>query len=344
MQDRVPLYPGRVKMTPVAGQANTYDMTRADQPTQEGTPINKAALLKDETAAMFGLGSDAVPDDAFRVLSSKASRDIAHFRYLEFLTSGNWKAPNNILNNKIHVLCCGGGGGGRGGGGGGGHISEGDIIVTPNQVYPIVIGAGGKGTNVGDSEDDYPNADNGGASSAFNIIANGGSGGKYNDGGDGGTGGGADGGGNGGNATYGGGGGGVIAGNGGTYGGGGGGDTGGNGGTYGGNGGGTHVAGSDGTLGVGFPTFFPFDFQQSGGFGGPTGESSGAAGGGGGGYGGNGGGGHDSSSWQPDPVHKGVRGGGGGGGYSSSKSLLRGNDGGSGVVAIWYYVTEEESE
>ena len=68
MQDRVSLYPGRVKMTPVAGQANTYDMTRADQPTQEGTPINKAALLKDETAAMFGLGSDAMPDDVFLLL------------------------------------------------------------------------------------------------------------------------------------------------------------------------------------------------------------------------------------------------------------------------------------
>ena len=69
MQDRVPLYPGRVTMTPVAGQANTYDMTRADQPTQEGTPINKAALLKDTTAAMLDLGADAVPDDALKILS-----------------------------------------------------------------------------------------------------------------------------------------------------------------------------------------------------------------------------------------------------------------------------------
>ena len=28
--DRIPTYPGRVKMTPVAGQENTYDMVRAD--------------------------------------------------------------------------------------------------------------------------------------------------------------------------------------------------------------------------------------------------------------------------------------------------------------------------
>lgn len=41
--DRVPTYPGRVKMMPVSGQANTYDMVRADNPTVEGTPIDKAA-------------------------------------------------------------------------------------------------------------------------------------------------------------------------------------------------------------------------------------------------------------------------------------------------------------
>lgn len=63
MQDRVPLYPGRVKLTPVSGQENTYDMVRADAPTQEGNPLSKATFLKDATAALYGLGSEAVPDD-----------------------------------------------------------------------------------------------------------------------------------------------------------------------------------------------------------------------------------------------------------------------------------------
>ena len=40
--DRIPTYPGRVKLTPVAGQENTYDMMRADAPIEAGTPINKA--------------------------------------------------------------------------------------------------------------------------------------------------------------------------------------------------------------------------------------------------------------------------------------------------------------
>lgn len=68
MQDRIPLYPGRVKMTPVAGQANTYDMVRADDPTQAGTPLNKATFLKDATAALYGLGTGAVPDDVLAAL------------------------------------------------------------------------------------------------------------------------------------------------------------------------------------------------------------------------------------------------------------------------------------
>ena len=51
MKDRIPLYPGRVILTPVPGQNNTYDMIRADQPQQEGTPLNKESFLTDETAA-----------------------------------------------------------------------------------------------------------------------------------------------------------------------------------------------------------------------------------------------------------------------------------------------------
>ncbi len=40
--DRVPVYPGRVRLTPVSGLANTYDMVRADSPVEEGTPLNKS--------------------------------------------------------------------------------------------------------------------------------------------------------------------------------------------------------------------------------------------------------------------------------------------------------------
>ena len=41
-KDRVPTYPGRVTLEQVPGKANTYVMTRADEPIEQGTPIDKA--------------------------------------------------------------------------------------------------------------------------------------------------------------------------------------------------------------------------------------------------------------------------------------------------------------
>lgn len=41
-KDRVPTYPGRVKLSPIAGAENTYKMERADEPIEQGTPIDKA--------------------------------------------------------------------------------------------------------------------------------------------------------------------------------------------------------------------------------------------------------------------------------------------------------------
>lgn len=42
--DRVPKYPGRILLTPVEGMPDTFLMTRADEPTEEGTPIDKSTL------------------------------------------------------------------------------------------------------------------------------------------------------------------------------------------------------------------------------------------------------------------------------------------------------------
>lgn len=54
VEDRVPTYPGRVTLTPVSGQENTYDMVRADLPVVEGTPINKK---------LFDSKSDCLAED-----------------------------------------------------------------------------------------------------------------------------------------------------------------------------------------------------------------------------------------------------------------------------------------
>lgn len=42
VKDRVSTYPGRVKLTRADGSSEYVTLERADSPTQEGTPINKA--------------------------------------------------------------------------------------------------------------------------------------------------------------------------------------------------------------------------------------------------------------------------------------------------------------
>lgn len=73
MKDRVPTYPGRVTLTPVPGQTNTYDMVRADEPTEPGMPLNKANLLSDTTASALGLDpeNDPTVNEAFAALPTK---------------------------------------------------------------------------------------------------------------------------------------------------------------------------------------------------------------------------------------------------------------------------------
>ena len=84
MKDRVSLYPGRVKLIPVSGQENTYDMVRADEPTQNGDPLSKSTFLKDDTATLFGLDNTALPDDvlvAIKTMFDGRVR-IAHGTYM----------------------------------------------------------------------------------------------------------------------------------------------------------------------------------------------------------------------------------------------------------------------
>lgn len=69
MKDRVPQNPGRMLITPENGIAPYFaKVERADNPVEAGTPMNKAALLKDATATALGLSTTAVPDDALKKL------------------------------------------------------------------------------------------------------------------------------------------------------------------------------------------------------------------------------------------------------------------------------------
>ena len=195
MKDRVPLYPGRVRMVPVAGQANTYDMSRADSPQQEGTPLNKASLLSDETAALIWPDASTRPadptvDDALAALPHK--RKVA--KTVIITETQDWTVPAHT--GEIDVRIFGGGGGGSGGyssndgtvgggGGGGGHMAHDTFDLAEGTSVVVTIGAGGTGGS---------SVKNGGTSSFGSYLsAAGGNRGEdagTTTGGDGGTGGG----------------------------------------------------------------------------------------------------------------------------------------------------------
>lgn len=62
---------GRMLIVPENGGEPFYaTLLMADEPLEEGTALNKTNLLKDATAALFGLGADAVPDDVLKVIRS----------------------------------------------------------------------------------------------------------------------------------------------------------------------------------------------------------------------------------------------------------------------------------
>lgn len=64
MQDRIPLHPGRIKLTQVSG--NIYDMERADEPQQVGTPLNKSNLFNSANETRYGA---TTPNEAFNYLA-----------------------------------------------------------------------------------------------------------------------------------------------------------------------------------------------------------------------------------------------------------------------------------
>lgn len=69
MIDRNVEFPNRYRMVKVEGTDDIIDLIPVPgEISDEGTFINKATLLKDATAALFGKGVNAVPDDIFKLL------------------------------------------------------------------------------------------------------------------------------------------------------------------------------------------------------------------------------------------------------------------------------------
>lgn len=166
---------------------------------QVGTPYDKPNVLSDATAALYGKGDNAVPNEIFSVLPETIINNSAWKRtFVRFDTSENWSPPDNMLGDTVLIVAIGGGGGGgggaggaggngAGGGGGSGYIKIAEVKIDKNSIYPIQIGAGGAGgeapTNDGGTHTDARNGKDGspGGATSFGdlVIAAGGEGGHH---------------------------------------------------------------------------------------------------------------------------------------------------------------------
>lgn len=96
MQDRVALYPGRWTITPVTGQTNVYDLVRADQPTQAGTPLNKATFLSDSAVSAVSdatggaFSSDPLVSEAILNLASMVGADRGTVEHGSYVGTGTY--------------------------------------------------------------------------------------------------------------------------------------------------------------------------------------------------------------------------------------------------------------
>lgn len=131
MTDRVPQHPGRVRLTPVAGQTNVYDLELADGATVPGTPLNKANLLTDAVGHLIGTnfsGPDATTvNEALEYIASGAVR-CDHGSYTGDGNTGTLIQISTLFNPRIVILGEGGFVWLRG-------VADGPVILEGNTFY-----------------------------------------------------------------------------------------------------------------------------------------------------------------------------------------------------------------
>lgn len=83
MIDRQPTKPGRIKLTPDPSADGYYYMERADEPTAEGSAINKATLFNSTNSERY---SCDLPSEAFELLTKEWQVNVL---------AANWSANKN---------------------------------------------------------------------------------------------------------------------------------------------------------------------------------------------------------------------------------------------------------
>lgn len=183
MQNRVPTKPNRALIRPEDGGSAFYaTITRADEPTQAGDPLNKATFLKDETAALFGLDPSATPNDVFAWLGEWGQ---ANWKPLaEYNTAGayTFTVPDDV--DELGAFILGGGESGeatfgyRAKGGNSGGLKQVILKKSANdfeagEEISVVVGAGGVGGKI-ILGNEITNSNLGGTSAFKSIVSEGG--------------------------------------------------------------------------------------------------------------------------------------------------------------------------
>lgn len=71
MKDRLSTKPNRFKLTLEDGTSQYVTIERADEPTEEGTLLNRASLLSASVQSLLGLSDDSTPSDALTELANR---------------------------------------------------------------------------------------------------------------------------------------------------------------------------------------------------------------------------------------------------------------------------------
>ncbi len=148
--------------TDISG-ATGATLTGAQMGSLSGTTFYRAVLTKASTTAF----SNVVSVETGTVSSTQYTENTTQFHIETFTGPGSFTVPSGVTDID-YLVVAGGGGGGKGsnrtgGGGSGGEVVAGSLAVSPGQVLPVVIGAGGwGGTSTSPAGD--------GLSSSFNSI------------------------------------------------------------------------------------------------------------------------------------------------------------------------------
>lgn len=100
-KDRVPTYPGRIKLTPISGKPDTFEMERDDEPKELGSPINKA--LFDSITKSRLTGRYYTPSMQQTTGATITDVSINPIPSSGWVTNGNTEATNGDYTVYVHT-------------------------------------------------------------------------------------------------------------------------------------------------------------------------------------------------------------------------------------------------